>query len=162
MDQELATKERRPDLFLGAGYRVENVTPENHFSYAIVGLNFPIWDTGSSRLDAAKVREKRDLKNLEEIEKRLILKHQKQIDLVKYSIEQLKRFPKQLVRQNESAIHEAEVGFRQGLLDVNTFILAETQSHEIIDQVFISWINYLENLSSLQLMKGEKLNWEQN
>jgi cobalt-zinc-cadmium efflux system outer membrane protein len=160
IDLELASKERRPDLFLGGGYRVENVTPENHFSYAIVGLNIPLWDTGSNRLDAAKVREKRDQKNLEETEKRLILKHQKQIDLVKYSIEQLKRFPKKFIQQNENAIHEAEVGFRQGLLDVNTFILAETQSHEVIDQVYISWVNYLENLSTLQLMNGEKLNWE--
>ncbi len=162
IDLELASKERRPDLFLGGGYRVENVTPENHFSYAIVGLNIPLWDTGSSRLDAAKVREKRDQKNLEATEKRLILKHQKQIDLVRYSIEQLKRFPKKFIQQNEKAIHEAEVGFRQGLLDVNTFILAETQSHEVIDQVYISWVNYLENLSTLQLMNGEKLNWERH
>lgn len=160
LDHELATKERRPDLFLGGGYRVENVIPENHFSYAIIGLNIPLWDTGSSRVEASRVREKRDQKNLEETERRLIQKQKKQIELVKFSIEQLKRFPKKFIKTNEMAIKEAEVGFRQGLLDVNTFILAETQSHEVIDQVFISWIGYLESLSSLQLMKGEKLNWE--
>jgi outer membrane protein TolC len=141
---------------------VENVTPENHFSYAIVGLNIPLWDTGYNRVEAARVRGKRDQKNLEETEKRLILKHQKQIELVKLSVEQLKRFPKKFIDMNESAIHEAETGFKQGLLDVNTFLLAETQSHEIIDQVFLSWIGYLENLSSLQLMKGENFNWEVN
>jgi hypothetical protein len=160
MDHELATKERRPDLFLGGGYRVENVTPENHFSYAIIGLNIPLWDTGSSRLEAARARETRDQKNLEETEKKLVLKQQKQIELVKLSIEQLKRFPKKFIHQNEQAIKEAEVGFRQGLLDVNTFLLAETQSHEVIDQVFLSWLSYLESLSSLQLMKGEKFKWE--
>ena len=162
LDVELASKERRPDLFLGGGYRVENVAPVNHFSYAIVGLNIPLWDTGSSRVDAAKVREKRDQKNLEETEKRLTLKHQKQIEVVRYNIEQLRRFPKKIIDQNEKSIKEAEVGFRQGLLDVNTFILAETQSHEVIDQVFVSWFSYLESLSSLQLMNGEKLNWENN
>lgn len=160
LDHELAAKERRPDLFIGGGYRLEDVTPQNHFSYAIVGLNIPIWDNGSSRLESAKVRENRDQKNLEETQRKIILKQQKQIELVKFSIEQLKRFPKKFIRENEMAIKEAEVGFRQGLLDVNTFILAETQSHEVIDQVFISWIGYLENISSLQLMKGEKLNWE--
>jgi len=41
LDNDLAKKERRPDLFLGAGYRVENVSPVNHFSYGIVGLNIP-------------------------------------------------------------------------------------------------------------------------
>jgi hypothetical protein len=161
VDSELATKERRPDLFFGGGYRVENIAPKNHFSYAIVGINIPLWDTGYDRLEAAKARENRDQKNLEETQKKLVLKQQKQIELVKLSIEQLKRFPKKYIRTNEEAIKEAEVGFRQGLLDVNTFLLAETQSHEVIDQVLVSWNQYLENLSSLQLMKGEDFKWEQ-
>jgi hypothetical protein len=159
LDHELAAKERRPDLFLGGGYRVENVLPENHFSYAIVGLNIPLWDTGYHRLSAARNRERRDQKNLEEAEKRLTLKQQKQIQLVKYSIEQLKRFPKKMIATNEKAIREAEEGFRLGVVDVNTFILAETQSHEMIDQVFIAWMGYIDNMSSLQLMKNEKLDW---
>ncbi len=159
LDRELASKERRPDLFLGGGYRVENVMPKNHFSYAIVGLNIPIWDTGYSRIEAAQIRERRDQKNLEDAERRLTLKQQKQVELVKFSIEQLKRFPKRMISSNEQAIKEAEVGFRQGLVDVNTFILAETQAHEVIDQVFVSWMSYLDNMSSFQLMKNEKLDW---
>jgi outer membrane protein TolC len=135
--------------------------PRNHFSYAIVGLHIPIWDTGASGVEAARARQFRDQKNLEETEKQLILKQQKQIELVKLSVEQLKRFPKKQIRLNEQAITEAERGFRQGLLDVNTFLLAETQSHEVIDQVFLSWLGYLEHLSSLQLMKGEEFQWEQ-
>ena len=159
LDRELASKERWPDVFLGGGYRIENVAPKNHFSYAILGLTIPLWDSGSNRVEAARVRERRDEKNLEEVTKRLFLKHQNQLELINFSKEQLKRFPKSFVRINESAIHEAETGFKQGLLDVNTFLLAETQTHEVIDQVFLSWMNYLENLSALQLMKGEKLNW---
>ncbi len=161
MDADLARKESRPDLFLGGGYRVENVAPVNHFSYAIVGLNIPLWDTGADRIAAARVREIRDQKNLEEMEKKLFLKQQKQVELVKLSIEQLKRFPKKYIPKNEEAIREAEVGFRQGLIDVNTFLLAETQSHEVIDQVFLSWLSYLENLSTFQLMKGRAFNWDQ-
>lgn len=161
MDSELASKERRPDLFLGGGYRIEDVQPVNHFSYAIVGLNIPLWDTGSGRVEMARARETRDQKNLEETEKQLLLKQQKQIELVKLSIAQLKRFPKKSIVVNEQAIKEAEAGFRQGLLDVNTFLLAETQSHEVIDQVFLSWLGYLDNLSALQLMKGEEFRWEQ-
>jgi hypothetical protein len=162
LDAEIASKERRPDLFIGGGYRVENVRPMNEFSYAIVGLNIPLWDTGIDRLEVARARQKRDQKNLEETERKLILKQQKQIQLVKLSTEQLRRFPKKLIKANEQAIREAEVGFRQGLLDVNTFLLAESQSHEVIDQVFLSWLGYLENQSSLQLMKGETFRWEQN
>jgi hypothetical protein len=161
LGSELASKEKRPDLFLGGGYRVENVMPRNDFSYVIVGLHIPLWDTGASGVEAARARQFRDQKNLEETEKQLILKQQKQIELVKLSVEQLKRFPKKQIRLNEQAITEAEKGFRQGLLDVNTFLLAETQSHEVIDQVFLSWLGYLEHLSSLQLMKGEEFQWEQ-
>lgn len=160
LDSELAVKERRPDLFVGGGYRIENVSPVNHFSYGIVGLNIPIWDTGSYRLEAAHAREQRDHKNLEDAERKSVLKQRNQIDMVKYSIEQLKRFPKKFVQQNEATIHEAEKGFRQGVLDVNTFLQAETQCHEVIDQVFLAWMTYLDNLSSLQLMRGESLAWE--
>ena len=103
---------------------------------------------------------KRSEKFLDETEKRLRLKQNNQIDLVKMSIAQLKRFPKKFIHSNESAIHDAEFGFKQGVVDVNTFLLAETQSHEVIDQVFLSWISYLENLSTLQLMRNENLIWE--
>jgi hypothetical protein len=160
LDKDLARKEKRPDLFFGGGYRVENVAPINHFTYAIVGLNIPIWDTGSNRVEVAKSREMRDEKFLDETEKRLKLKQNNQIDLVKMSIAQLKRFPKKFIHSNEAAIHDAEFGFKQGVVDVNTFLLAETQSHEVIDQVFLSWISYLENLSTLQLMRNENLIWE--
>ncbi len=160
LDHELAVKERRPDLFLGGGYRVENVIPVNHFSYAIVGITVPIWDSGSYRADATNARQMRDQKNLEEAERRLTLKQKNQIDLVLTSLEQLKRFPQKFIQSSERSLHDAESGFKQGVLDVNTFLQAETQSHEVIDQVFMSWLSYLENLSTLQLMKNESFTWE--
>jgi outer membrane protein TolC len=159
LEREIAVKEKRPDLFLGGGYRVENVERKNHFTYGILGITIPIWDTGSNRVEASKVREMRDQKNLEEAERRLTMKHKNQIDLVLTSLEQFKRFPTKFIQSNERSIRDAESGFKQGVLDVNTFLQAETQSHEVIDQVFMSWLSYLENLSTLQLMRNESLFW---
>jgi hypothetical protein len=76
-----------------------------------------------------------------------------------FYIDQIKRFPKKLLREQENSIHQAEEGFKQGVVDVNTFLLAETQTHDVIDQIFISWMGYLENISSWQLMRGEKFAW---
>ena len=159
MDAELAKKEKRPDVYLGGGYRIENVQPLNHFTYGIVGLNIPIWDTGSSRLESARARQKRDEKYFEEAQRKVQLKHQKQKEFVMFYIDQIKRFPKKLLREQENSIHQAEEGFKQGVVDVNTFLLAETQTHDVIDQIFISWMGYLENISSWQLMRGEKFAW---
>lgn len=160
IDRELARKEQRPDLYLGAGYRVENVTPVNHFSYGIVGLNIPIWDSGSSRSESAGARARRSEKVLEETRRQTSLKHRKQVEEAKFYLSQVKRFPHSLVVRNERSISEAEKGFKQGVLDVNTFLQAETQSHEVIDQVWVSWMNYVESLSQLALMQGKELNWE--
>ena len=60
----------------------------------------------------------------------------------------------------ENSIAEAERGFKQGVLDVNTFLQAETQSHEVIDQIFFSWMDYMETLSGLALMNGDELSSE--
>ncbi len=160
VDAELARKERRPDLFLGGGYRVESVVPQNHFTYGIVGMNIPIWDTGSHRLEAARARQKRDEKFADEADRKVGLKHQRQEEMVQYFVSQIKRFPHRLLKQQEDSIHQAEAGFKQGLIDVNTLLLSETQTHDVIDQIFISWQGYLENLSSWQLMRGEKFVWE--
>ena len=159
LDAELAKKEKRPDVYLGGGYRIENVQPLNHFTYGILGLNIPIWDTGSSRLESARARKKRDEKYFEEAQRKVQLKHQKQKEFVMFYIDQIKRFPKKLLREQENSIHQAEEGFKQGVVDVNTFLLAETQTHDVIDQIFISWMGYLENISSWQLMRGEKFAW---
>ena len=159
-DLALAKKERVPDLFLGGGYRVENIAPANHFSYAIVGLNIPIWDSGSNRLEAARAREKRQASSLNQIERDLELKQKNQIELVKMSVQQLKRYSLALIKKSESSVTDAEKGFRQGVLDVSTFLQAENQSHEVVDQVYLSWLSYLENLSPLQLMRSKDLQWE--
>ena len=156
----MAKKERVPDLFLGGGYRVENIAPANHFSYAIVGLNIPIWDSGSNRLEAARAREKRQASSLNQIERDLELKQKNQIELVKMSVQQLKRYSLALIKKSESSVTDAEKGFRQGVLDVSTFLQAENQSHEVVDQVYLSWLSYLENLSPLQLMRSKDLQWE--
>ncbi len=159
-DLQLARNERIPDLYFGGGYRVENITPANHFRYAIVGINIPIWDSGSNRLESARARENKDSSKLTQMEKDLLLKQKNQIELIKMSNEQLKRFSIKLIDKSESIVVEAEKGFRQGVLDVSTFLQAENQSHEIVDQVYFSWINYLEHLSPLQLMRSENLQWE--
>jgi hypothetical protein len=160
IDAEIAKKERRPDLFLGAGYRVENVIPQNQFSYGVIGLNIPIWDTGALRGEATRARVKRDEKILEESQKKVTLKHQKQVEMVQYFLSQVRRFPNRLLNEQEQSIHQAEIGFKQGLIDVNTFLLSETQTHDVIDQIYLSWMGYLENLSTLQLMRSEKFEWE--
>lgn len=159
-DKELAQKERRPDIFLGGGYRVENVVPMNHFSYAIVGLNIPLWDTGSSRLETARARLMKSEKMLEETQRETDLKIKKQVIAANFNLSQVKRFPQALIRKTEHTIREGEQGFKQGVLDVNTFIQAETQSHEVIDQVWLVWISYLETLSDLALTQGQDLIWE--
>jgi len=160
IDAEMAKKERRPDLFVGAGYRVENVIPQNQFSYGIIGLNIPIWDTGALRSEASRARIKRDEKILEESQKKVYLKHQKQFEMVQYFLSQVRRFPNRLLDRQEKSIQQAETGFKQGLIDVNTFLLSETQTHDVIDQIYLSWMGYLENLSTLQLMRSEKFEWE--
>lgn len=160
LDADLARKEKRPDLFLGGGYRVENVSPVNHFSYAIVGLNIPIWDTGTSRAEASSLRKMRDEKQLEETQKRLQLKHENQLAALQLAEKHLKRYSQSLIKKQEKAIDSAELGFKQGQIDVNTFLQLETQTHETIDQVYMAWVNYLEQLSTLQLLRGEALHWE--
>jgi hypothetical protein len=159
---KLAKSERMPDLFIGGGYRVENIEPLNQFRYAIVGLNIPLWDTGSKQVEVTRAREMRDKSRLSQKEKELLLKQKNQIELIKMSTQQLKRFSWKLVGQSEKTVTEAERGFRQGVLDVTTFLQAENQTHEIVDQVYMSWMSYLENLSPYQLMQSENLSWEPN
>jgi outer membrane protein, heavy metal efflux system len=160
LEVEIAQKEKRPDLFLGAGYRVENVAPANHFSYVILGLNIPIWDTGSDRLEASRSRKLGDEKRLIEIQKRLALKHEDQVEKLKLAHKQLGLYPKNLLASQEKSIRSAEEGFKLGQLDANTFLQVETQTHETIDQIYISWFVYLEELSTLQLYQGEHFRWE--
>lgn len=160
LDSEIARKEKRPDLFLGGGYRVEDVTPVNHFSYAIVGLNIPIWDTGTGRAEASAIRKLRDEKQLQETQNRILLKHENQLEALKLAEKHVLRYAQPLIKQQENSIQAAEDGFKRGQIDINTFLQVETQTHETIDQVFMVWMNYLEQLSGMQLLRGEDFQWE--
>ncbi len=160
LDFELSKKERRPDIFFGGGYRIENVDPLNHFTYGILGLNVPIWDSGYDRKQAAGARVLRDQHNLRDIGRKVEVKQLKQNEAVLFWLKQVERFSHAHIPYQERAMDIAEDGFKKGLLDVNTFIQAETQSHEAVDQIYLSWFTYLENLSLLQLMRGENFSWE--
>jgi len=161
LDAEVARKEARPDLFVGAGYRIEDVTPVNHFSYGIIGLNIPLWDTGSERKAAAHARELKSQKILSDAERSSAARQRQLIYSLETAHAQLKRFPVSLHAKGEQAILEAERGFKQGVIDVNTFLTAEEQGHELLDQIHFSWIDYLRDLSLLQLSCGEEFSWKQ-
>jgi outer membrane protein TolC len=161
LEVAVASRERLPDLTIGAGHRIEKVSPNNEFQYAMVGLTIPLWDTGSQKLAAARSKEMREERYMEHSKQKILSKHEKQYDRVMYHFQQLKRFPNSLVAEQEKQIHNAEKGFKQGLIDVNTFLQAETQTHEVIDQVFINWMEYLTDLSQYQLMRSEEFKWLQ-
>jgi hypothetical protein len=160
LEVKVARRERMPDLIFGGGYRVENVNPVNHFNYAIVGINIPLWDTGNSKLAAAKARELREQHSLGALEKTLALKTQQLQSELESKVKLLQRLNPMFTKNHERKIAEAEAGFRQGLLDVNTFLQAETLNHELIDQSYNLWMDYLTILSSAQLMQGQELKWE--
>lgn len=161
LEVAVASRERLPDLTIGAGHRIEKVSPNNEFQYAMVGLTIPLWETGSQKLAAARSKELREERYLENSSQKLQTKHEKQYSRVLYHFQQLKRFPNSLVLEQEKQIYAAEKGFKQGLVDVNTFLQAETQTHEVIDQVFINWMEYLTDLSQYQLMRSEEFKWIQ-
>lgn len=160
LNSKLINRERIPDLYLGYGYREENVSPNNKFNYGIIGFNIPLWDRGGKKSEIAKIHLNIEKNNYENLERQLSLLQQNQVELVKMSLHQIQRFPESLVKNNEKSIQDAERGFKQGVIDVNLFIQAETQSHEVIDQVYLTWIHYLENLSTLLLSNNQDLNWE--
>jgi cobalt-zinc-cadmium efflux system outer membrane protein len=161
LEVAVASRERLPDLTIGAGHRIEKVSPNNEFQYAVVGFTIPLWDSGSQKLSAARSKEMREERYLEHNMQKILSKHEKQYDRVMYHLQQLKRFPNSLVAEQEKQIYNAEKGFKQGLIDVNTFLQAETQTHEVIDQVFINWMEYLIDLSQYQLLRSEEFKWLQ-
>ncbi len=160
IEAEIAQKERRPDLLLGAGHRLEAVAPRNYFSYAILGLTVPIWDTGSGRLEAANVRRRMGEHELRQAERTAALKYLKLSEELTLAQTRIKRFSPALIPKTERSLKEAEAGFRQGLIDANVFLQAETQFHEVIDEVFLAWVKYLEILSDYQLTRKEDLSWQ--
>jgi hypothetical protein len=160
LNVKLTGKERLPDLIIGGGYRQENVSPQNQFAYGIVGLNIPLWDSGYQKNQISKIKLEAEKNNYAELQKKMQLMQKDQIELVNMSLHQVQRFPKKILKSFDKSIEQAELGFKRGVIDVTTFIQAETQSHEIIDQVYVNWQQYLDNLSSLLLLNNEDLKWE--
>lgn len=160
IESDIFSRERWPDLILGGGYRIEHAIPTNQFTYGLIGFTLPLWDSGFSRRDSAEARLRKSEFELEDAERRIRLKHEQQLEQTRFDLERVKRFPAPLIQVQEKALREAEGGFKQRLLDVNTFLQAETQTHEVLDQIYVSWQNYLESLSTLLLMSGEPFSWE--
>src|SRR5690606_19262708 len=150
LESELALKERRPNIFLGGGYRLERTAPDNHFYYGVVGIKLPIWDTGKHKLESARAREHRYQYLRTAAERRVQHELNKELAHLRYQVEQLKRYPFASVKTYEELIQEAEEGYRRGEVDLNSYLETQSRAHEFIDKVFLSWLVYLERLADLQ------------
>lgn len=159
IESQISKKEKLPDLIVGAGYRLENMSPANHFSYGVLGITIPIWDTGENRVQAANARIKRDEKLLEEKQKAVHMKVANHQNMINYFNRLFTSFFFDDIHNQEKTLQVAEDGFKQGVVDINTFLQTEVQTHDIIDQIYLNWIKYLETISQYNLTVGEELKW---
>lgn len=159
LDSQMSKKEKFPDLIIGGGYRVEKVSPENHFSYGMLGISIPIWDTGENRVQAANARLKKEEKVLVEKKKSVEMEIGKYQSMMVYFKGLFSSVFFDDVNEQEKILGIAENGFKQGVIDINTFLQTEVQTHEIIDQIYLNWMKYLETVSHYNLTTGEELKW---
>ncbi len=159
IESQINKKEKLPDLIVGAGYRLEDMSPANHFSYGVLGITIPIWDTGENRVQAANARIKRDEKLLEEKQKNVRMKIMNHQNMINYFNRLFASFFFDDIKKQEKTLQVAENGFKQGIVDINTFLQTEVQTHEIIDQIYFNWMKYLETISQYNLTVGEELKW---
>jgi hypothetical protein len=159
IESKISKKEKLPDLIVGAGYRLEDMSPANHFSYGVLGITIPIWDTGENRVQAANARIRRDEKLLEEKQKAVHLKVSNHQNMIHYFNRLFSSFFFEDIHNQEKTLQVAENGFKQGVVDINTFLQTEVQTHDIIDQIYLNWMKYLETISQYNLTVGEELKW---
>lgn len=160
IDSNISKKEKLPDLIIGAGYRLEDMSPANHFTYGVVGITIPVWDTGENRVQAANARIKREEKILEEKQKAVGMKMTNYQNMINYFNKLFASFFFEDINNQEKTLLVAENGFKQGVVDINTFLQTEVQTHEIIDQIYLNWMKYLETISQYNLTVGEELKWK--
>lgn len=160
IDSNISKKEKLPDLIIGAGYRLEDMSPANHFTYGVVGITIPVWDTGENRVQAANARIKREEKILEEKQKAVGMKMTNYQNMINYFNKLFASFFFEDIHNQEKTLQVAENGFKQGVVDINTFLQTEVQTHEIIDQIYLNWMKYLETISQYNLTVGEELKWK--
>lgn len=160
IDSNISKKEKLPDLIIGAGYRLEDMSPANHFTYGVVGITIPVWDTGENRVQAANARIKREEKILEEKQKAVGMRMTNYQNMINYFNKLFASFFFEDIHNQEKTLQVAENGFKQGVVDINTFLQTEVQTHEIIDQIYLNWMKYLETISQYNLTVGEELKWK--
>ncbi|MGE3608407.1 MAG: TolC family protein [Bacteriovoracaceae bacterium] len=152
---EAARLEARPDILLGVNYRQEQVAPANHFYHAQISFVLPIIDHGQHTVQSARanLRKTEALKKVElnSVETELYQAYAS-LDAA-YKSSQL--FPVSKLNEVEKNFDRAEVAFRKGQIDAMLFLQADTQIHEIIDQIFLSRLNYFAELSRMKMLIGK-------
>ena len=154
---EEARLEARPDITVGVNYRQENVAPRNYFYHGLVSVVIPILDRGQYSVQIAKAQVRK-----EEAGVKLAL--QETNTTLHYSYENLlaaneslKLFPLNLMKKSKERFKKAEEAFRKGQIDVMTFLQSDIQVHDNIDLIYTSRIEYLNSLSALELLVGNKM-----
>jgi len=154
---EEARLEARPDITVGVNYRQENVSPRNYFYHGQVAVVIPILDRGQYSVQFAKAQMRKD-----EAGAKLAL--QENSTSLNYSYENLlaaneslKLFPMSLRAKSKERFRKAEEAFRKGQIDVMTFLQSDIQVHDNIDLIYTSRLEYLQSLSALELLVGNKM-----
>jgi hypothetical protein len=160
MESSLAQKQKRPDLFLGGGYRQEHLDENVKFEYAIIGVNIPLGQIGNHQQQAAQAKVRLQEANYQA--------KQEEISNQKYSLQaqfamavkQMQTFAPVTQSVNQQMLQDAELGLKQGQLDLTTYLQVETQFHDTLEQSYRVKFDYLQVLSQMQLLSGESFRWE--
>lgn len=159
LEKKLAAKNKIPDITLGVGYREEQVYPSNRQPYLMAGVSLPLWDTGDNAYRASSLRASAAEVKLHEAQRALKMDYEKQVELVKYTYKQFKRTPVEVLYKLENSIKTSEQAFKQGAIDINTFIQAENMLHDVVDLTFTSWLDFLTEKIKLSQMNAEVISW---
>lgn len=152
---ETARLEARPDILLGVNYREERVEPINHFYHAQVSISLPIIDHGQHSVETARanLRKTEAQREVEIVSMKTEMYQAHSALLAAYKSSQL--FPIEKLKKVEKNFGRAESAFRKGQIDAMLFLQSDTQIHEIIDQMYLSRLNYYSELSKLKMLIGK-------
>lgn len=153
----LSRKEMWPDFkLLGSISDLSGYDPEKVYTLGIAfpipvfNMNISASRAQSYRLDAAQTKLTAYRRNLQGIVNSAFLRHQTN----QRSISQLQISK---VAELEKDFAESDLGFRKGLVDLVTYLEADTQHADAITAIYDTQVEYIESMGELSILSGDFL-----
>jgi len=155
-EKALAERNALPDIDVSLYYNDEKTDVKDRRVGAGVSFPLPVFSRNRNAVAMGEEREKAEEHRLKYLENSAAVQMKELLARYDYAAAMVKNFPVKGVGDLEDAMRYTDAEFRRGRVALTTYLEMDTQSHEMLEEIFSAQLDLVNMYTSILFLSAQE------